>query len=147
MKKVVIVASLLILGCYVFFTSANESEIFKDKYIKSLDLELKGVVKSVELSGSGHNTGRIYLDVIETNHLIYDVKYLSKHYLCKVETGKAELIVSSPNDYTVNDIVVVSSKKDSCFVYNQQNQLKNKWKLYLIDYWKPPMGTPIFFKK
>ncbi len=58
-----------------------------------------------------------------------------KFYLCKINKKKAELIVSSSEDFfSVGDIVVISSQKDSCYVYNNLHLLKSKWQLYIVSY-------------
>ena len=124
---------------------SNQSQNAQDKYIKSLDLEFEGKVKSIETSD--HGTGRVFLEVINSNHVNYDVRYISKYYICKVELDKAELIITNPNDFLINDIVEISCKKDSAYLFNPQKILKEKWSLYVVDYWNPPMGKPFFFRK
>jgi hypothetical protein len=73
------------------------------------------------------------LDVKNSNVENYYPKDTLDYYLCIVRGKKAELIVSNPSDFILGDSVIVSTSRDSCFVYNQE-KLKTKWKLYMVDY-------------
>ena len=111
------------------YSKENSSRI--DNYLEQLNLEFTGVV--ISKKDLEHNIYRIFLDIKKSNVENYYPKDTSDYYLCIIRGTKAELIVNNPNDFLEGDSVIVSSRKDSCFVFSNR-KLKTKWKLYVVDY-------------
>lgn len=126
---------IFILFVFIYFkfiaiySKENSSRI--DNYLKKLNLEFTGII--IDKKDLEHNVYRIFLDIKKSNVENYYPKDTSDYYLCIIRGTKAELVVSNPNDFLEGDSVIVSSIKDSCFVFSNR-KLKTKWKLYVVDF-------------
>lgn len=136
MKKIIMIAIILVLSIVMFFkVMDNEVEVEDRKienYLKGLKIEFSGIVNSNKYLG--HGVSKIYIDISNSNIEDYNPKDSLQYYLCIIKKNKAELIVTNEKDFMKGDSVVVSSIKDSCFIYNQSKIIKSKWKLYVVNY-------------
>jgi hypothetical protein len=136
MKKFIyVLLSVLILAIlYYFFVGEPKKRNHENEnYLKNLKLELKGnVTKSKNI---GHGVYILTLDVKKTNIDFYHPQDSLKYYLCRIDKNKAELIISDPSEkIIIGDSVVISSEKDSCYIFTVNKILKDKWKLEIISY-------------
>jgi hypothetical protein len=134
-KKIIGLAILFLFFVIIYFklisNSSKENNTRINNYLEKLNLEFTGIV--TDKKDLEHNVYRIFLDIRKSNVESYYPKDTLNYYLCIIRGAKGELVVSNPNDFLEGDSVIVSSKKDSCFIF-RNDKLENKWKLYVVDY-------------
>ena len=133
LKFIMLGSPLLIYGLYQMFYGYKNKSI---NYFNSTQIELTGVVKSKKLIS--HGAGYICLDLKKTNHNYYNPSDSLKTYYCLISNSKAILCESGISTFNLGDIFIVSSKKDSCFLYNNQGILKWGTTLSIPDWIESP---------
>ena len=134
-KFIYVLLSVLLLTIlyYFFIGEPNERSYKNENYLKNLNIELKGNI--TQKKNIGHGVHIFTLDVKKTNIDYYHPQDSLKYYLCRIDKNKAELIISDPSEnIIIGDSVVISSEKDSCYVFSIKKIPKDKWKLEVISY-------------
>jgi hypothetical protein len=128
----------IFIGGIILLTVINRLERNgSNKYFRSLNLELTGIVRDKQVVTNG--AGLLYVDVRNTSIKDYDIRANTSYYYCVIHKGKAEILESISEIY-IGDSIVVDSKIDSfkCF---RNGELIRKWRLRLIYF--PPINEGV----
>lgn len=145
-KNYISILFLLLIGSLLWYDFINEPPDDDNKYalyLRKLNLELSG--KIIDKKYVDHGIYEIIVDMSQSNISLYRPQDSLNHYLCRIENDKAEVFLSDPsNYYEKGDSLILSSKQDSCYSFNDKKILKHKRKLEVIDFVKyPPSGTSV----
>jgi hypothetical protein len=136
MKKIILFTTLMIglYALYLFFIiEPRERHSKVENYLKNLNMELNGNITDKKYID--HGVYIFYLDVKNSNIDFYHPQDSLKYYLCRIDRNKAEVIISDPSEKIfIGDSIVISSQKDSCYVFDTKKNRKDKWKLEVISY-------------
>ena len=126
-------SSIILFGLYkMFYGYKIESEI----YFKNFKIEMKGIVITKKIIS--HGAGYVCLDIKETSINDYNPSDSLTTYYCLIKNKRAILCESGISTFEIGDTYVVSSEKDSCYLYDEKGLLKWSSILSKPDWIKSP---------
>src|SRR5258705_2137497 len=99
------------------YDAIRENEENK-KYFRDLNLMLKGVVESVDLSYIPNGFGVVKVSIIESNKNFYDPRKDRKYYYCIIKDNQAEFYQYGLYDCKVGDTIEVNTRKRIFIIKN-----------------------------
>lgn len=104
----------------------------QSEYFDSLDLELTGIVQSIDLPSPYNGFGILKVSVIKSNFNQYDPRESKEHYYCIIRNGQAELYQFALYDCEIGDSIEVSTK-DRLFLVHKKTGKTIQKEMILYD--------------
>lgn len=90
--RVILLIAIFVIGAIVFFSLENKSQREVNKVgLEDLNLQLVGVVNSIDPGRNYHGYGIIRLKIINSNIQEYDPRSQQEFYFCIIKNGIAEM--------------------------------------------------------
>lgn len=91
-KSVLIMVIIFTIGAVIFLYTENKKKEQIDKVgLDDLNLQLVGIVDSIDNGKNYHGYGIVRLKIIESNVQDYDPRSSQKFYFCVIKNGIAEI--------------------------------------------------------
>lgn len=93
------------------------------EYIKSINLNLNGIIIKKKGAKSGHDVGLVQIEISQTNIDFYDKTNERKRNIILIKNDKANLILHTISSIKINDSISIIGDKYQIF---RNNYLKNE---------------------
>jgi hypothetical protein len=130
---IVLVLAVVAVGIYNTVREKKAYEKEEKKYFDDLNLYLKGVVESVDLTYLPNGFGVVKVNIIETNRNFYDPRKDRKFYYCLIKNNQAEFYQHAIYDCAVGDTIEVNTNKRTFLISNNNKRIFEEIMLYDYD--------------
>jgi hypothetical protein len=127
--KYLLFIGLIAVIFFFYFNRKQEKRIDKQT-LKELDLQLTGVVDSVDKLNGYNGTGIIRLKILTSNIDNYDPRNKLEYYYCIIKNGIAELYDGNANECFKGDTLKINTKTKIISWMNKKKQ-EQKYSIWI----------------
>lgn len=120
MRQALLFIVFIFLGAWFIYMNSRRTSVANKEALEDLNLNLTGVVESVENGNGFHGYGIVRLKVIESNISDYDPRGTRKYFFCVIKNGMAEIYdhASTGNTYIGDTLVYHTKEKINGIIRN-----------------------------